>query len=104
MFNRKCKTAGYISVRGVTVHVFEPNRHGTGTSVRLQRCTAVRKCGVHSVNMVNVKACFAVLNLKLEVGVPPGPFSLIRLGSHVRKLRVVAVAERDRDCVWIDVY
>ena len=52
--------------------------------------------------MVNVKACFAVRNLKPEVGVPPGPFNLIRLGSHVRDLRVVAVAERDRDCVWID--
>ena len=44
---------------GVTVHVFVPNRHGTGTLVRLQRCTAVRKCGIHSVNMPNVKACFA---------------------------------------------
>ena len=61
--------------RGVTVHVFVPNRHGTGTSVRLQRWTAVHKCGVHSLNMVNVKACFAIRNLKLEVGVPPGLFS-----------------------------
>ena len=37
-----------MNIRGVTVHVFVPSRHGTGTSERLQRCTAVRKCGVHS--------------------------------------------------------
>ena len=81
-------------VGGVTVQVFVPNRHDTDTSVRLQRCTVVRKCGVHSVNMANVKACFAVQNLKLEVGVPPGPFSL-RLGSHVR-------SSRERDCLCVD--
>ena len=71
-----------VITRSVTVHVFVPNRHGTGTSVRLQRCTAVCKCGVHSVNMAIVKACFAMQNLKLEVGAPTGPFSqsiLLRL-------------------------
>ena len=36
---------------------------------------AVRKCGVHSVNMATVKACFAMQNLKLEFGVPTGLFS-----------------------------
>ena len=85
-----CSTL-YIYIRGITVHVFVPNRHGTDTSVRLQRCTTVHKCGIHSVNMANVKACFAMQNLKLEVGVPPGPFSL-RLGSHVR-------SSRERNCV-----
>ena len=84
----------FIYIRGVTVHVFVPNRHGTDTSVWLQRRTAVRICGVHSVNMANVKACFAVQNLKLEVGVPPGPFSL-RLGSHVR-------SSSERDCLCVD--
>ena len=64
-----------LIIRRVAVHVFVSNRHSTGTSVRLQRCTVVRKCGVHSVNMANVKACFAMQNLKLELGVPPGPFS-----------------------------
>ena len=54
----------------------------------------VRKYGVHSINMANVKACFAVQNLELEVEVPPGPLSL-RLGSHVR-------SSCKRDCVWID--
>ena len=39
-----------VNIRGVTIHVFVPNRHGTGTLVWLQRWTAVRKCGVHSVN------------------------------------------------------
>ena len=63
-----------LIIRGVTIHVFVPNLHCTGTFVRLQRCTAVRKCGVHSDNMANVKAFFAMQNLKLEVGVPPGPF------------------------------
>ena len=58
---------GTMVIRGVTVHLFVPNRHGTNTSVRLQRCTEVRKCGVHSINMANVKACFSVQNLKTIV-------------------------------------
>ena len=53
-----------VYVRGVTIHVFVPNRHGTGTSQWLQRWTAVRKCGVHSVNMANVKAFFCTAEFK----------------------------------------
>ena len=83
-----------VCTLGATVHVFVPNRHGTDTSERLQRCTAVHKCGVYSVNMANVKACFTVQNLKLEVGIPPGPFSL-RLGAHV-------CSSRERNCLCVD--
>ena len=35
--------------------------------------------------MANVKACFAMRNLELELGVPPGPFSqskLLRLRNY----------------------
>ena len=62
-------------IRGVAIHVFASNHHGTGTSVWLHG--GLCKCGVglHSVNMANVKACFGMRNLKLEVGVPPGQFS-----------------------------
>ena len=77
-----CIEKGWEPTRGVTIYVFVPNRHGTGTSGWLQRWTAMRKCGVQSVNMANVKASFAMRNLKLEVRVPPGPFSqsvLLRL-------------------------
>ena len=45
-----------LYIRGVTIHVFVTNRHGTGTSGWLQRWT---------VNIANAKACFAMQNLKL---------------------------------------
>ena len=51
-----------VYIWGVTIYVFVPNRHDTGTSVGLQRWTAVCKCGVHSVNMANAKACFEMRN------------------------------------------
>ena len=43
-------------------------------------CVFFKSAGVSQIpyptfNMANVKACFAMPNLKLEVGVPPGPFS-----------------------------
>jgi hypothetical protein len=52
--------------RGVTVHVFVPNRPGTGTSVRLQRCTAVRKCGVDRVT----KQIMQYVQCQGKVGIP----------------------------------
>ena len=82
-----------VNSRGVTVHIFVPSRHGTGTSVRLQRCTAVCKCGVHSVNMANVNACFVVQNIKLAE-FPP---DRLALGSAC----MCAVAA-SATCVWID--
>ena len=75
-----------LIIRRVAVHVFVSNRHSTGTSVRLQRCTVVRKCGVHSVNMANVKACYAMQNLKL-VGLQPVPSPLRRpIGPWRRRI------------------
>ena len=55
-----CIEKGWEPTRGVTIYVFVPNRHGTGTSGWLQRWAALRKCGVRSVHMANVNACFVL--------------------------------------------
>ena len=57
----------------------------------------MRKCGVHSVNMANVKACFAMQNLNFESEFPPDRFTKIYCSDSVtmETPRAFAVLRRD---------
>ena len=87
LFSGKGKQQGCNGTRICT----EPSRYRNFGAVT--EVYSVCKCGVHSVNMANVNACFVVQNIKLAE-FPP---DRLALGSAC----MCAVAA-SATCVWID--